>query len=320
MSDKDELRSFLDAGGPLVVVYHWDADGICAAALVGHETDVDLFVPCGNQLDDEVAEEVLEANPDRVLVVDVGGLQPGAMAYLACSADVLVVDHHQRDAPPDGIAFIQRKEPVSLAVHRLLGGPAWIACAGTRGDKGEDYCRRAFPRGDLRLARSIMGMLNSGKNLKGRDGARVALDALRSASSPREMAEGRTPGARTLKGYDRTIEQETRRLISDVKKNGDKHEDQRLMFYDIHSDLNLSSRVSSILRWRMKGWIILVYNTSLEPVPLSARTTRKDINLVELLTEAGFSSCGGHPDAVGGITSTEELDVVTKRLTELLTK
>ncbi|MDP6627402.1 MAG: DHH family phosphoesterase, partial [Methanopyri archaeon] len=63
-----------------------------------------------------------------------------------------------------------------------------------------------------------------------------------------------------------------------------------------------------------------VYNTSIEPVPLSARTTRKDINLVELLTGAGFSSCGGHPDAVGGITTAEELDVVTKRLTELLTK
>lgn len=313
-----ELSTFLGRSGRLIVVYHWDADGICSAALVGSRVRPDGCVPCGNELDEAVAEEALSSDPDRVLVLDVGGLAPGPLANLACSADVMVVDHHHRSEPPEGVAFLRCDEPVSLALHRALGGPDWIAAVGTRGDKDEDYCRSAFPSADLRSSRVVMGMLNAGKNLKGREGARLALDALLEARSLADLAEGRTGGARTLKGFDGEIERETRHLIAGYERTARRHTAERLVFYDIRSPLNLSSRVSSILRWKAEGWIVFVCNSEIEPVPISVRTTRRDINLVELLAGAGLTSCGGHPDACGGTVPASGLEPAVSRLVSLL--
>lgn len=313
-----KLESFLANHSSIHVVYHWDADGICAAAQVAKKYTVEKFWPCGNELTEEIVENIIESMPEAVLILDVGGLSPEKLDILKDTCDILIVDHHSQKIPLEGYPIIYEKDPVSVMIYNKLDGEEWIACCGARGDKTDDYCKKLFPKCNLALSRKVMGLLNAGKNFAGLDGAITALNAMISSQSIQDIIFKKNEWAKTLSDYDKQISVITSELINNHIKTAEIYRNEKILFYDLKNDVDLGSRIASILRWKYKQFIVFIYNSNLSPTPISMRTSRKDINLVDLLRKTELNNCGGHPDACGAKADIGQVISVKGKLLELL--
>lgn len=299
-----DIKEFLLKSEGLVVVYHWDADGICSAAQIGKFCRVKGYVPSQNDLEEDVIQEVKSLNPKDVVIVDVGGLSEKYINILENLSNLLIIDHHNRSS--DNIkareSYIHSDTPVSYYIFKIIGDNnlKWIACTGTRGDKADRYCQDLFGNDiDIKKCRRAMGHLNAGKNYYGRKGAKIALKAVLISESPEDIYLGRNSYSAKLLEADRKIYVQTKQILSEFEKNAVICQDKKTVVFDIKNRLNLGSRISSILRWKLQGFFIVVINTQLNPVPVSIRISDNSKNILDVLKRTGFENYGGHADACG---------------------
>lgn len=140
--------------GYIRVVTHFDADGICAGAIMYETLRIlkkDFEVDFVKQLEQDVAENLAKNNADLWIFTDLGSGQLDAIKSHFAGKSVIVADHHQpADVSWDGLmhinphlAGIDGKDEISGAgvtylLCRMLTSKAWklvdLAVIGAAGD------------------------------------------------------------------------------------------------------------------------------------------------------------------------------------------
>jgi len=89
------------------------------------------------------------------------------------------------------------------------------------------------------------------------------------------------------------------------------------MLYNIKSQYNLSSAISTIVSEKHKNKIVIVYEKKGNRIKMSARNQGKNFDLDYLLKKATrdmHASAGGHKMAAGAVIEAQDWDIFKKRL------
>ena len=161
----DAVASFQSAG-PVIVVCHFDADGLSAAAILvralraaGKAATPFVIGKAGSPWDDVVSQRIAALDPAGVVLADLGTRSDAVL--LGCPT--LVIDHHVPTGEPEGAITISGNgldpEPTTALLAWWAAGVLGdqtdllrLAAIGLIGDMAED---RGLP--ELALAQAQIG-------------------------------------------------------------------------------------------------------------------------------------------------------------------
>jgi single-stranded-DNA-specific exonuclease len=141
---RDRVRAAIDNGESVLIFGDYDADGVCAAAILylylqSEGADVNVFIPDrsdGYGLSEETVERAAEEfSPDLFITVDCGVSCAGEVAYiLDLGIDVIVTDHHEPpEALPDCIVVNPKVKGQDVYCHFCGAGVAFLLAAALGG-------------------------------------------------------------------------------------------------------------------------------------------------------------------------------------------
>ena len=129
----DRINAAIDGGERVLVFGDYDADGICATAILSmylksRGIEVAAHIPCrhteGYGLNTEVLERLIEEhNPDLILTCDCGITGVDEVSYiLDLGLDVIVTDHHEpKDCLPECICINHKQVGCTYPEKNLAG-------------------------------------------------------------------------------------------------------------------------------------------------------------------------------------------------------
>ena len=337
------FRAFLDAvpdGGHVVVLCHFDADGLAAGALFGRGLPLlggSGRVSVVSSLRDESAfsesarERLRALAPDALVVTDLGVNETGTLE--ADGVPVLYVDHHRPSGLPAGAFVVSGYdwEPVPCSAwlaYSLLEAVVpdvdemrtldWIAAVGVISDLGDkapwlplpDAKRRHTARW-LKEATVLVNAARRGATFR----ADEALALLMEADGPRDVAE--SPNAAPL--HDARAEvaaamAEARKKApvfsvrdADVPAGARPDAELRFALVTIDTPCQVHPLIAQQWRTRLRDYAVICANTGYlgGTVAFSTRTARRDVVLPQLYqavaTPGWTGQWGqGHDQASGG--------------------
>ncbi len=295
-----------------------DVDGLTAGALAlrtrerlgRKDVTVELAGKGEHVHADSMRARLRAARAGALIVLDMGSRGEPIVEGLP----TLLIDHHQPRGFPPGAVVVSAfgHEPVAptgLLAFQLFRGRvalddlAWLALLGTVADLGTDAPFPGLPELLRRYGRKnvteAVALLNAPRRHGDHDVA-TALEVLRQAEAPADIAQGRLPGVERLRAYRAEVAAEVSRCAK-----------TRPLFAGRFALLAFQSRskVHPLVaqRWlgRLRGKIVIAANFDYLPgkVNFAMRSTTDD-NLIELLRGLGLPLRGdvahGHPRATGG--------------------
>ncbi len=304
-----------------LIVHHWDADGICSAALIARHLAKKDFLnaspPVGDYRLDERIHMLIE-KADSIFIVDLN--VPEEVEKIEKST--VYFDHHIQSSIDGRMVrqinpAVSGERPASCAIVVSTHINTWNAetVIGTAGDAG----RFAFAIPEIRGTMERLGMSES-------QAVRLAeLIDSNHISGNRESVERAVKVVlenewRDLLEYEpwirqiEKIEWEVERTLSGVDGRG-KH-----AFLEFKSSFNIISRVAKVLVWEMgfdealvinrdfNGKVKLYYRISKESA--SERDTGR---IISDLRATGISA-GGKDDVVGCVFESEMFEQVMELL------
>ena len=321
------------------ILHHWDMDGVASAAIIskilrnkrGKEAD-DVSIPLERayHLSEEERENLHDF--DKLIVLDFN-LKADELEELNEFIDVLVVDHHDFDRVPE-VGFVNPREfkedayvpcsKICLDIASEFGIEdeiRWIAGMGVIQDFGVDSCPELFealeedyekylPK-DLtqeELAKNCeYGRYASVLNIKpyrdSRHFSDLAYKALMKSDDLMELE--------ALEEYRQVYEvylemqDEFTDMVENYEEEREIDREKMVIFFEIDSDFNITSSISTNMSTKTPEWIHLVIQKD-EEVNISARCQSGRVNLGELMeaslpeeaVERG-AEAGGHRKAAG---------------------
>lgn len=317
----------------MAVVYHADADGTSAAALVCHAARALGAEPLAltpdkgeNVHHPAFGRRVRAAGAQLAVVLDTGS-RPGRLFGIA----TVIIDHHRIDPAeaPAVEAFVSTfgDDPgtsTSALAYALLapiapmGSRAWVAALGLLGDLGD--AARAHPlvaeaarQHGWTALREAVGLVNAAGRSAAHD-AGVALAALLDAEAPASLTRGGGEAAMQLRALKEEVAAATRRAIRvPPRVHG------RWAVIQIHEPYRVHGPVASAWTRKLADALVLVANRGYMPgrVHFSVRSRRPvDLRaaLAALLPDAGPDFAAGHDRATGGIVPVEVFEELLRRI------
>lgn len=324
--------------GRTVVLGHFDADGLAAAALFGRGLprlglgDV-VAVSSGrteSAFSDEARERLRAMSPDALVVTDLGVSEAGTLEAdvgpLGGPVPVLYVDHHRPTGTPEGaevvsgygldptpcsawlafgllqhaVAGVEGDDP-TLGVHDL----DWVAAVGVLSDLGDKApwpgladAKRRHTAKWLKEATVLVNAARRGATFRADD----ALKLLMETDSPRELAEA--PEADAL----RAARAEVAAAMAEARKKAPAFSaDQPFALVTVDSPCQIHPLIAQQWRTRLPEYAVLCANTGYLPgmVAFSTRTARTDLVLPEIYGAIDTGEWNGrwghgHDQASGG--------------------
>ncbi len=286
----NKLKEMLDTGEKLLV-YHHDADGICAAALLLKFFPKMKSMPIeGPRLDSRTAKGILSHGADVVIFVDLPVDQEfEKLMQIKKKAMVAVIDHHipERDLSRWSILHINPKLqptkvgasrargtkmekdvylPASYMVYKLMEKlgkkPApykWVSCIGIYGDYGFSDCASFLSSCEITRDEMKLGaeLLSSAVTMKGLKGSATALKYLVSADSYIDFTRNTE-----LKSWKKRVSREFNEIMSRFDGGKELYPEAGLVVYEIRSKFNLTSAVSNRLSELLPDFVVMIKKRS----------------------------------------------------------
>lgn len=334
----DEFRTALagfDAGKPVMVLCHNDADGLSAGALfkrmldrAGRQAAVRVVGRGESAWSDEIRTELSPQDLGGLVVGDLGTRSEPILPGLP----TIVVDHHVPRGPaettgPVTVLSGYAENPVpttSLMAYRCAEAAGdgadllWLCAVGLVGDLGD---KAPFPelaaaktRYTATALREVVSLVNAPRRTAlGHHGP--ALDLLLGADSPKDLLSGRHPGLAALhaaRDEVKTAMERAKRVPPRIV--GD------FALVEFSSGCQIHPLVAQSWRTRLRDKVVLAVNHGYRQgwVHFAARTALPR-NLIALLRDvappgADENYGGGHEQASGGALRLEDWPVFLRKI------
>lgn len=321
------------------ILHHWDMDGVASAAIISkilknergvEAEDVSIPLERAYHLSDEEKENLHEF--DKLIVLDFN-LKADELEELNEFIDVLVVDHHDFDRRPD-VSFVNPREfeadvyvPCSKICLEIAeefdmeDEVRWIAGMGVIQDFGVESCPELFEELEEsydkylpeeltqhELAKNCeYGRYASVLNIKPyRDShhfSKLAYQALMKSGDLLEL-EAQEEYRQVYEVY-LEMQDEFNKMVENYEEEREINRDKMVIFFEINSEFNITSSISTNMSTKTPEWIHLVVQRDKE-VNISARCQSGRVNLGELMEESlpeeaveNGAEAGGHRKAAG---------------------
>ena len=317
----DVFRGALDrfeAGKPVLIMTHNDADGLTAGALfarmferLGRAHAIRVVGRGQNPWSPAIREEYAGAAFGGLIVADLG-LREGAVLP---GVPTIVVDHHVPTGVAGGATIVTGygADPIpstSLLAHRCAGTVVdtdawlWLAAIGLIGDYGD---KAPFPelaeakaRYTATALREATSLVNAPRRTAMGDAA-PALALLMTADDPKDAISGRHAGTATL----RAAREEVKAAVEVGKRVGPRvHGDVAVIHLD--TPCQIHPLIAQAWRTRLKDKVVIAANHGYREgwVHFAARSVTGR-NLITFLREvappgADEAYGNGHEQATGG--------------------
>lgn len=340
------VKDFIAEEGRRIIIFHRDADGTASASLfmkIFPDFEcVPLEVP---KFEEKDKREIISRKPTHLVILDLAIDQDRKSLFQIrkeTKAKILILDHHivEKDLNGKDIfhlnpRFRERDAyiPTSYHAYRILEKIdkrikdfCWISGIGVIGDYAFkecrdilEECRKRFPdtiknsprESNLALAGRL---IYSAIILKGSRGALKTLDILVSSATFEEFFHNQT-----LNDWKSLVESEIKKMADDFEKNK-KEYSENLIVYEIKSNLNLTSVLSTILAERNPEKTIVIKKFSGKGWKVSLRNQSGVLTLDKVVKASvkGIGFGGGHEKAAGAYTT--DWETFLKRLQKNLKK
>lgn len=313
----DAVAGFRGAG-PVVVVSHFDADGLSAAAILvrallaaGRLVKPLVIGKAESPWDGEVSQRIVALDPAGLVLADLG-TRPDAV-LIGCPT--LVIDHHVPTGEPAGVITISgnglHPEPTTALLAWWAAGALgdqtdllWLAAVGLIGDMADE---RGFPELELAQARwgktalrDATSLVNAPRRTAAAD-AGPALRILLRADGPKEITKGGDADALALhaaKAEVRAAMDEAKRVPPAIA--GD------VALIRLHTPCQIHPLIAQQWRGRLRDKIVIAANSGYRPgwVHFAARSASGRDLIAFLADHRPANADGrygnGHAQATGG--------------------
>ena len=312
----------------IIIVFHNDADGCCSAAMMKkflERTGRKNILLISQLMPPEpyLIKRIQTTVPQKIIFLDLAiDQQYATIKKLGGIADILVIDHHQieRNLNTKNVVHCNPRfekkdtyQSASYLVYKILSQIAdmsdmlWIAGVGMVADYNLDdsqdivkEIRKKYKIEDG-LFESILGriaeMIVAAKATKDLAMEQIVY-VIESAESP-EGIENVNNGGKMIEAYKK-MEMEKKSILSDAEASGEKS--GKIIFYNMKSQFNLRSPISTVLSNRYKKSLVVVYQLDKKKIRASGRNQSGDINVGAVFQKAAGgmkASAGGHEAAAG---------------------
>jgi single-stranded DNA-specific DHH superfamily exonuclease len=344
----ERLGEFLSQARKGFLLYHTDADGVCSAALFLRFFRGFEFTPRkGPGMSDDIIEAILEKKPDTLVFLDMPVDQEWKVLDVLLKKlpklRIVIIDHHiyEKDMNSERVVHINPRFhkrdayiPASCVVYRLLEGLGkevrphiWVSAMGTIGDYGWKECtdligeaREDFPyllKGEPRKSKLGYGAetIAAASTLKGLKGISECLRVLLKADGFEDFES-----SGKLREWRREFDAEFNLVMEDFEKNKEVFESEDLIIYEIKSELNINSVVSTVAGERYPDRFVLIRKAQRGGWKISFRMQSGRFNVGKIVKRAseGIGVGGGHEKAGGAFI--EDWDTFLERLMKELQK
>ncbi|GJD46119.1 hypothetical protein AFCDBAGC_3999 [Methylobacterium cerastii] len=303
---------------PVLVVSHFDADGLSAAAILiralrqaGREADAFVVAKAESPWDPEVAARIATRAPGGLIVADLGTRPDPVLP----GRPTLVIDHHVPTGEPKGAVTISGNgldpEPTTALLAwwaaGALGDQAdllWLAAVGLIGDMAEglDFpeMAEAQARWGKTALRDATALVNAPRRTAAAD-ASPALRLLLKSDGPKRITKGEDADASAL----HAAKAEVRAAMEVVKRvppaiGGD------VALIVLDSPCQIHPLIAQQWRGRLKDKVVIAANVGYRPgwVHFAARSA-SGRDLIAFLAEHRPANAdgrygNGHAQATGG--------------------
>ena len=312
----DAVAQF-DRKRPALVLGHFDADGLSAAAILtraleraGQQTDMRIVGRGENAWDAELRAEIAQRRPGGLVVTDLG-VRGGALIE---GVPTVLIDHHRPTGTPDNATVVSGNgldpEPTSalLALWCAAGiadveDLQWLAAVGLIGDMADPAWPElveAQTRWGKTHLKTAVSLINAPRRAAAAE-AGPALRLLMTADGPKAITTGDLPERRALLA----AKEEVAEAMAQAKRVPPKiRGDVALVRFA--SPCQIHPLVAQQWRGRLKDRIVLAANSGYRPgwVHFAARSAT-GLDLIDFLArrrpagaDAHYGS--GHAQATGG--------------------
>ena len=313
----EALTQFRD-DGPVVVLCHFDADGLAAAAVVtralraaGRPAEPLVIGKTESPWDRDVRERVTALRPAGLVLADLG-TRPDAVVP---GCPTLVLDHHVPTGEPVDAVTLSGNgldpEPTTALLAwwaaEALGDQAdllWLAAVGLIGDMADE---RGFP--ELEIAQKRWGktalrdatsLINAPRRTASAD-AGPALRLLLKADGPKQITKGDGPDALALHAAKAEV-----RAAMDMAKRLPPVIAGDVALIRLHTACQIHPLIAQQWRGRLRDKIVIAANSGYRPgwVHFAARSA-SGRDLIAFLAEHRPANAdgrygNGHAQATGG--------------------
>jgi single-stranded-DNA-specific exonuclease len=318
---------------PIHVLFHNDADGLAAGALLargitraGRTVSARLVGRGENPWMDPVASELRTSPPGALIVTDLGVQREP----VAPGVPTVLIDHHVPQGTPEGAVVISGYglEPTpssSLLAYQCIQALiemdefVWLAALGIIGDYGEKApfaeLAEAQRRHGAKVLREVTSLINAPRRSSTGD-AQPAFELLMQVAGPEEILSGEHPQAAVLKA----AREEVKRELDKGRRIAPRFAGP-VALIEMSSPCQIHPLVAQSWTGRLRNQVVIAANSGFREgyVHFAARTA-SGRNLIAFLREHAppgveSSTYGqGHEQASGGSLPVESWETLRRSL------
>jgi single-stranded-DNA-specific exonuclease len=313
----DALESF-QSDGPIIVLSHFDADGLGASAVLvraldrsGRRVEPMVVGKTETPWDGEVRDRIRARDPAGLVLADLGTRPEPVLP----GCPTLIVDHHQPTGTPKRAITLSGNgvdpEPTSALLAWWAAGALgdqddllWLAAIGLIGDMADE---RGFPelaqaqaRWGKTALRDATSLINAPRRTAAAD-AGPALRLLLRADGPKQITKGEDVDAQALRDAKAEV-----RLAMDAAKRVPPLVAGDVALLQLDTACQIHPLIAQQWRGRLKDKVVIAANRGYRPgwVHFAARSA-SGRDLIAFLAEhrpaqADGRYGNGHAQATGG--------------------
>ncbi len=304
----------------VVIVHHWDMDGISSSAIISKILEdlrgkpaEEVTIPAQRSYHLTEEDHKLIEDADKLIVLDFN-LEADELEELNKQLDVLVVDHHSFDRKPE-VSFVNPRDenedvyvPCSkicldiASEYGLEDELRWIAGLGVIQDFGVDSCPELFEKlyedheqylpknlTQEELAKNCeYGRYSSVLNIKPyRDSkhyAKLAYEALMNSKNLLEL-EAQEEYRKVYEVY-LEMQDEFNDAVEDYEEEREIDRQKMIIFFELESDFHITSSIATNMSTKTPEWIHLVIQRDENEINVSARCQSGRVDLGDLMQKA----------------------------------
>ncbi|MCK5016861.1 MAG: DHH family phosphoesterase, partial [Candidatus Peribacteraceae bacterium] len=277
--DLEKLHELFKSNGKKMLFYHRDADGVCSAAIMLKFFPDFISMPReGPAIEDSFYDNIISENPSLIVFVDMPVDQEWKK-LLELKKDlpninIVIIDHHiiEKDMnSEDGFVhinprFIDKEAyiPAACVVYEVMKRMdndvepvMWISITGIIGDYGFEDCDWMFKE-HAKISNvttdelaHVSNMISSAITLKGINGAQIALQSLLESNDCNGILE-----SEKMIKWNKIVQEEVKRITDDFEENKEKLDDKKVIFYEIKSNMNITSIIATITAERYPDYVV----------------------------------------------------------------
>ncbi len=345
------LKELIKKSERIVLLYHIDTDGICSAKIISESLkrmgkEVVNYFPTTPKLinSNDFQIGIERSKADLIIIVDVELRKDSQLYKKNTDKNFIVFDHH-------GISELPEGDNVYYSNPKLEGDdvftPAakicfdemskiikiddldWVSAVGIIGDSAtphhKTFVKKVMKKYKVKEEKdnkyyfdsffgTLSNLINSGKIIKGNDGAQTSLRLLQEAETPKEFYDK----AYKLREWSEKIEEYLQNTLIDFENKKEVYEKVDLLFYTYKPEYMIGSVLSTIVSFKYAHKTLILFSKKNGTTTINFRRQDKkyDMGLLAKNAVKGLRNAGGggHDVAAGGHVQTKDLNMMKRNI------